>query len=184
MASDASFNAQEQGFPECTLTVKQSIWAWLWWVVPWVVVGIVLFAIYRDYFLLVMPFVLGPLASLPRFFAWRSTLYIVTNDALVFQRGNMGGSQRYSIPATHLRSITQRPGVFGVILGYRAVDVKLARGRLTLSFMPSGAKLAERLEQIRLANPPGPDDEMAEPDWPADTPPEKAEAPQEPEKKD
>lgn len=154
MLQNPSTSAEDHGFPPGTVVVKQSVWAWIVWVIPWVIVAIALIVFSKDVYLFLLALILGPVSSLPRFFAWRSTLYVATGDALIFQRGLTGGSRQYSIPASDLREIRQRPGLLGDVLRYRVVDVILARGKLTLGFMPMGSGFVEKLEEIRLANPP------------------------------
>jgi len=166
MLQNPSTSAEDHGFPPGTVVVKQSVWAWIVWVIPWVIVAIALIVFSKDIYLFLLALILGPVSSLPRFFSWRSTLYIATGDALIFQRGLSGGSRQYSIPASDLREIRQRPGLLGDVLRYRVVDVILARGKVTLGFMPMDSGFAEKLEEIRLANPPVIDTEQDHPSKP------------------
>ena len=153
MIKRTSGNAEQHGFPEGTLVSKQSPVAWLLWVIPWGIAGVAFFS-FGQWFLGIFTFVLGVIGAFPALSRWRNTLYIVTNDAFVLQRGHAAGSRQISIPATELREIRERSGLLGNILAYRVIDVVLAQGKFALGFMPIGTGFAERLEQVRLANPP------------------------------
>jgi len=160
---------QQEGYPAGTLVIRQSIWAWVWWVVPWLVAGIVFLVAFSDIFLMVFCWILGAASSAPRYFAWKNTRYVVLEDALVFQRGLMGTSQRYSIPASEFRRIRERNGLLGGPLGYRSVDIFLERGQLTLSFIPVSIKLAPRLEELMQAHTPAQQEEQKDGEKPAAT---------------
>lgn len=159
----------QEGYPEGTLVIKQSFWAWIWWVVPWLIAGIVFIVVFGDIFLMVFCWVLGVVSSAPRYFAWKNTRFVVLEDALVFQRGLMGTSQRYSVPASEFRKIRERKGFLGGPLGYRSVDIFLAKGQLTLSFIPASIKLAPRLEELMRAHSPVQKDEQKDRKKPAAT---------------
>jgi membrane protein YdbS with pleckstrin-like domain len=156
--SKASQQKQE-GYPEGTLVIKRSIWAWIWWVAPWIIAGFIFIGASGDIFLMVFCWILGVISSVPRYFAWKNTRYVVLEDALVFQRGLMGTSQRYPIPASEFRKIRERKGFLGGPLGYRSVDIFLQRGQLTLSFIPRSIPLAVRLEELMRTHPPEPAEE-------------------------
>ena len=94
--------------------------------------------------------ILAVVVVLPRFLAWRNTIYYVSDDQLVFQRGNFfSGSQRYSVLISELRDVSARYGMFGKGLGYQAVIVVLSDGlKATLQYVPTAAELPERLVRL------------------------------------
>ncbi len=148
MATEDKPERPKREIPPDSTAIKQSMWAWLWSVVPWIILALIFLQI--DGTMTVFALILAVVVVLPRFLAWRNTIYYVSDDQLTFQRGNFfSGSQRYSVPISELRDVRARYGMFGKGLGYQAVIVVLSDGlKATLQYVPTAAELPERLVRL------------------------------------
>ena len=148
MATEDQPERPKREIPPDSTAINQSMWAWLWSVVPWIILALIFLQI--DTTMTLFALILAVVVVLPRFLAWRNTIYYVSDDQLVFQRGNFfSGSQRYSVLISELRDVSARYGMFGKGLGYQAVIVVLSDGlKATLQYVPTAAELPERLVRL------------------------------------
>ncbi len=138
----------EISIPPGSTEVRQSMWAWMWGLVPWAVVAI-LFS-QQSTEMIILAVGLGIAVTIPRYLGWRKTAYHVTHNAVIFQRGLLGNSQLYNLPAEQFQRIVERPGLFGRYLGYHAVDIRMREGgKVSLSYVPISAGLTERVIRMR-----------------------------------
>jgi len=147
--------------PENAVSVSQVEWAWLWAAAPWlVVVGILSTLSLEPVFAAVIVLII----VVPRFMTWRRTAYIVTDDALIYQRGGFTGSRQYNIPMESLVEVKSRNGMFGRGLGYEAVDIVLDnKSSASLTYVPTVAGLEsiirERMDRFHKDSISGSDGE-------------------------
>ena len=145
--------------PEDAVSVSQVEWAWLWSATPWlIVVGILSTLSLEPVFAAVIVLII----VVPRFLTWRRTAYIVTDDALIYQRGGFTGSRQYNIPMANLVEVKSRNGMFGRGLGYQAVDIVLDnQTSASLAYVPTVVGLEsiirERMERFQKDNVSGSD---------------------------
>jgi membrane protein YdbS with pleckstrin-like domain len=162
--------------PGDATVVKQVQYAWVWSSTPWLVgIGAVLF-FFPEIFDPAIALVLTITIIVPRYFMWRRTAYIVTNDTLIYQRGGILKTTRYPIPISTLKSARARYGRFGKALGYQAVDIVLESGAVaSLAYLPPTAGVAEKLQElIDASEPETPEGQDAEglPDGPSSSGPD------------
>jgi len=141
--------------PEDATIVRQIQWAWLWSSAPWIIALAALgpfgFGLIPD------PFIASLIALVilaPRYFQYRRTEYIITDDSLIFRRGGIIGSQSYVFPLSRLKDIKSRYGMFGRTLGYQTVDIMIENGNLvSLNYVPALVDFAEHLQgKINLSD--------------------------------
>lgn len=150
---DAGVDAGNAPQPEISIPpgateIRQTKWAWIWSAIPWIVVSI-LFGLDNPS-LALFPIGLGIAVSVPRYIGWRKTAYYVTHNSIIYQRGQLGTTQTYELPAEHFQRVVERPGMFGRLLGYHAVDIRMKEsGRVSLSWVPATAGLTERVIRMR-----------------------------------
>jgi membrane protein YdbS with pleckstrin-like domain len=174
MASESAPPDEVIEIPEDAIRIKQVRWAWLWASTPWLVV------VYAVYSTQVLPieevtvFLLTVMIIVPRYFSWRRSEYIITDDTLIYQRGGILKTSRYPIPMAKLSDVRVRFGKFGRALGYQAVDIMLDNGATaSLTYIPTLMGVADELrERMPEATP---DSEQAQdvgssPDGPPDEP--------------
>ena len=144
---------QEQEIPEDAVVIKQVTWAWLWSSAPWIAA---IFVLYN--FLAIDPIIASVLLLiiiLPRYWQWRRTAYILTDDNLIYQRGGLLSSRKYNIPFAKLVDVRSRDGMFGRGLGYQAVDIEMANGSVaSLTYLPPLSGVAEHLQEMIDASEP------------------------------
>lgn len=147
-------NDPEVVIPEGATVVRQSSWAWLWSLLPWV--ALAAFQLFRaDPPFLALTFVLAAITSGPRYLRWRKTAYILTESHVVIQQGTMSKYVRYPVPIERITEMRTRPGYFGSTLGYRTVVLTLGeQGAVQLDSVPASSPLVEHI-RLRL-RPPGP----------------------------
>lgn len=131
--------------PENAVVVTQASWAWLWSSAPWlIVVGILSMLSLEPIFASIIVLII----IVPRFLTCRRTAYIVTDDAIIYQRGGFTGSRQYSIPLARLVSVRSRDGMFGRGLGYQAVDIVLDnQASASLTYVPTPAGLEDVIRE-------------------------------------
>ena len=131
--------------PDDAIFVRQSSWAWLWYVVPWAIFAVG--SLYVDQITFIgFPLVLAVIFILPRYLRWRRTMYILTDDYIMIQRGASVGPRRYDLPISDISDMEQRPGPFGGVLGYSAVHLALKDGRgVVLAHIPETSPLVEHI---------------------------------------
>ena len=131
--------------PEDATILRQIQWAWLWSSAPWIIVLGALF----QFGLIPDPFIASLIALIimvPRYFQYRRTAYIITDDSVIYKRGGLTGSQTYTIPISRLRDVKSRYGMFGRTLGYQTIDIMLDNGALaSLTYVPALMEVAEHL---------------------------------------
>ena len=124
MSEDIESPDQNYDIPEDAVVVKQVKYAWLWSALPWLIILGVVY--YTDFLIEPVPW-LGALITviilLPRYLSWRRTVYYLTEDSLIYQRGSLTGFQRYKIPWTNLKDAQPKYGSFGKSLGYQTVEL-------------------------------------------------------------
>ena len=178
MASEGPQRQEPIQIPADAISIKQSGWVWMLPALPWIALLAVSFFI--DFISFgIIPLVLAAVIVGPRFIAWRRTLFILTEEHLVVQRGGFSGYQRVDLPFSDLREVVVRPGMLGGTLGYTTVYVTLRDGRVAiLDHVPTSSPL---IEHVRARVVPMPeDDEAADADSPAE-PPQEDEGPEDPE---
>ena len=122
--------------PEGAIVVKQVQYAWLWASMPWV---LVLAALFYIGFIPepIIASVVILIIAVPRYLMWRGTAYILTDDALIYQRGSITGSTKYQVPFSKMTDVRSRYGFFGRTLGYQTVDIFLDNGaKASLTYLP------------------------------------------------
>jgi hypothetical protein len=136
--------------PPGSTEIRQSQWAWIWGGAPWLIVALLFgFQDPRSGFL-IFAIGLGIAVTIPRYLSWRRTAYHVAQDAVIFQRGLLGNSQMYNLPAEQFQRVVQRPGLFGRYLGYHAIDIRMREGgKVSLAYVPASAGLTEKVIAMR-----------------------------------
>ena len=136
--------------PPGSTTVRQTSWAWLWGGIPWVALAILFGALEPTSPVFILAVALGVAVTIPRYLMWRRTVYYITHDGVIFQRGLIGTPQMYHLPAASFQRIVQRPGLFGNVLNYHAIDIRMREGgRVSLAYVPSSAGMMDRLLALR-----------------------------------
>ncbi len=132
--------------PPESIIIRQVNWAWLWSSLPWILVVAILWTIglvdpiFSSIILIVI--------LVPRFLVWRGTAYIVTDDALIYQRGGFFNWKRYRLPWTRLTGVRAKNPLFGKGLGYETIDVLLDnRGVANMTYVPTTEHVAELIQQ-------------------------------------
>ena len=67
---------------------------------------------------------------IPRFFTWRKTAYVITDQFMTYNR--------HRIPISSLEGVTSNPGLFGRTLGYEAIEIKIRAESLGATGKPKG----------------------------------------------
>ena len=144
------FGRVEITIPPGSTEIRQSRWAWIWGGAPWLIVAILFGAQDPTSGFFIFAIGLGIAVTIPRFLGWRKTAYYVTHNSVVFQRGMLGSSQMYNLPAEQFQRVVERPGLFGRYLGYHAVDIRMREGgRVSLAYVPKSADLTDRVIRMR-----------------------------------
>jgi hypothetical protein len=136
--------------PPGSTEVRQAQWAWIWGGAPWLIVAVLFgFQDPRSGFL-IFAIGLGIAVTIPRYLSWRRTAYYVTHNSVIFQRGLLGNSQMYNLPAEQFQRVVQRPGLFGRYLGYHAIDIRMREGgKVSLAYVPASSGLTEKIITMR-----------------------------------
>ena len=158
MGSENTSKDQKQSpLPEDALVVRQVPWAWVYSSMPWIIVLFVLLLIplLDEFTALFVALVI----MVPRYLGWRRTMYALTDDTLVYQRGGFTGSQTFEIPVASLKSVRIRYGFFGRSLGYKAVDILLEDNAIaSMTYVPTTSELGDRLREMVGEPAPAPDE--------------------------
>ena len=136
--------------PPGSTEIRQSRWAWIWGGAPWVVVAILFGSQDPGSGFFIFAIGLGIAVTVPRYLGWRRTAYHVAQDAVIFQRGLLGNTQMYNLPAEQFQRVVERPGLFGRYLGYTAIDIRMREGgKVSLAYVPASAGLTEKVISMR-----------------------------------
>jgi uncharacterized membrane protein YdbT with pleckstrin-like domain len=129
--------------PEDAIVVRQSNWAYMLHMVPWLILFGVSLSV--DFFTFgILPAVLATWAIGSRYLSFRKTAYILTDRHIVIQRGSMMGQQRIDLPFDDLDDVSVRPGRLGIFLGYTRVELQLKDGqKALLHYVPLTSPLLE-----------------------------------------
>ena len=126
------------------IAIRQVQWAWIMSSIPWTIVAGAF--LYFGLLIEEMALVLIVIVVLPRFFMWRRTLYGITDEHLIYQRGGILSSKAYPLPYSRMTDVRARYGIFGRALGYQAVDVMMDNGAVaSLSYIPVVTDAEERI---------------------------------------
>lgn len=129
-------NNTENDVSENSIIVKQVQYAWLWSSMPWVI------ALAALFYIGIIPeptiaSIIILIIAVPRYLIWRGTAYILNDEALIYQRGGITGSQKFQVPFDKIVKVGSRYGNFGRTLGYQVVDITLDNGaKASLSYLP------------------------------------------------
>ncbi len=136
--------------PPGAYEVRQSPWSWWWGGAPWIALAILFGALDPRAGLFIFALALGVAVTIPRYLMWKKTVYYITGDGVIFQRGLLGTPQMYYLPAESFQRIVERPGVFGRLLSYHAIDIRMREGgRVSLAYVPASSNLTDRLVRLR-----------------------------------
>ena len=141
--------------PDDAITVRQSSWAWIWSVAPWMILAGG--SVFIDQITFIgLPLIIAVISILPRYMSWRKTAYILTNEYLVVVLGRLGKSQRFDILISQISGIQLRPGFFGRSLGYTSVLLATkAHGVVVLPYTPGRSPLVEHIQaRVDTSSPP------------------------------
>ena len=129
--------------PEDAVVVRQSNWAYMLHMVPWLILFGVSLSV--DFFTFgILPAVLATWAVGSRYLSFRKTAYILTDQHIIIQRGSMMGQQRIDLPFDDLDGVSVRPGRLGIFLGYTRVELQLKDGqKALLHYVPLTSPLLE-----------------------------------------
>ena len=143
--------------PEDAITVLQSQWAYMIYMVPWLVFFGVTFAF--DFLTFgIFPAVAVICVIGSRYLVFRRTAYILTEKHLVIFQGSLMGQNRIDVPFADLNNILVQPGMFGGVLGYTGVGLQLVDQKVALlHYVPIASPLLEHL-RARM-NPDSPHEE-------------------------
>jgi len=165
-SENTSEDNKQHPLPEDALVVKQIPWAWVYSSMPWILVLFVLLLIplLDEFTALFVALVI----LVPRYLGWRRTMYALTDDTLVYQRGGFTGAQTFEIPVSSLKSVRTRYGFFGRSLGYKAVDILLDDNAIaSMTYVPITSELGDRLREM-VGEPEAAPEEVNEEEEPAD----------------
>lgn len=147
--------------PEDATVVRPSSWAWGMWVVPMVVFVVV--SVSFDFISFgLLPLIMAMVLVVPRYFGWRGTQYILTDEHVVVRRGSGRGGQSFDLAFSLVGEVAVRPGMFGRGLGYAAVHLRLKDGRVAaLDHVPLDSGLIEHV-RARIDSTPLPEEDEPE----------------------
>ena len=131
--------------------VKQSPWAWVLPIVPWIIFIVVsLFIDFLTFGLLQLGIAL--LFIVPRWISYNRTAFILTSEYITIKRGTFTGSDSLDLPISALQEVNSKPGILGQSLGYTSLNLILKDGRSAhLSYVPISAPIRSYLES-RMTN--------------------------------
>ena len=89
---------------------------------------------------------------------------LLTEDALIYQRGGILQTRRFLIPFNRLKDTRARFGMFGRALGFQHVDIILENGALaTLVYVPAQMDIADYFrKRMEGGDPDSPDEGAAD----------------------
>ena len=136
-------DVRPMAIPEDAVVVRQSNWAYMLHMVPWLILFGVSLSV--DFFTFgILPAVLATWAVGSRYLSFRKTAYILTDQHIIIQRGSMMGQQRIDLPFDDLDDVSVRPGRLGIFLGYTRVELQLKDGqKALLHYVPLTSPLLE-----------------------------------------
>jgi len=125
--------------PEDGIVVRQVQYAWLWSSMPIIVLATIFYFLPIVDPLIVSIFLV--VVIIPRYFTWRKTAYVITDQSLTYNRAH--------IPISSLKGVKPNPGLFGRTLGYEAVEIFLDNGAfIKLTYIPSVIGLASHIQAL------------------------------------
>lgn len=116
------------GIPEDGIVVRQVQYAWLWSSMPIIILATIFYFLPIVEPLIVSIFLV--VVIIPRYFTWRKTAYVITDQFLTYNR--------HRIPISSLEGVTSNPGLFGRTLGYEAIEIKIRAESLGATGKPKG----------------------------------------------
>ena len=95
-----------------SVSVKPSLWGWLWFLVPWIIIIIV------SLFIEAMTFsptllIFAAIIVVPRIISTYRTSYSITSTQIDIIQGSLFGSQKYDLPLTKVTRVQSKHGMFG-----------------------------------------------------------------------
>ena len=125
--------------PEDGIVVRQVQYAWLWSSMPIIILATVFYFIPIVDPLIVSIFLV--VVIIPRYFSWRRTAYVITDQFLTYNRAR--------IPMSSLKGVKSNPGLFGRTLGYEAIEIFLDNGAfIKLTYIPSVIGLTSHIQAL------------------------------------
>ena len=139
--------------PDDAIIVRQSQWAWLWYVLTW---GIFLLVAELWWNPIPIIWIIAVVLAVPRFLRWRGTAYILTEEHVVILRGAMRGHSRFDLPIADITQVIVRPGFFGKTLGYTTIHLVVKdEGAALLQHVPYNSPLVAHIRsRIGDSGPP------------------------------
>ena len=129
--------------PDNAIIVRQSQWAWLWYVLTW---GIFLLVAELWWNPIPIIWIIAVVLAVPRFLRWRGTAYILTEEHVVILRGAMTGHRRFDLPIADITQVIVRPGFFGKTLGYTTIHLVVKdEGAALLQHVPYNSPLVAHI---------------------------------------
>jgi uncharacterized membrane protein YdbT with pleckstrin-like domain len=131
--------------PDDALVVRQSNWAWIWAIVPWLVfLGVSPLIDFLTFG--IVPAVLAIIVVGGRYLSFRKTAYILTDNNVIIHQGSFMGQQSVSLPYEDLEDPVVQPSTLRTSLGYARVTLPLNDGRsVLLHYVPIASPLVEEL---------------------------------------
>ncbi|MFL2640577.1 MAG: PH domain-containing protein [Dehalococcoidia bacterium] len=132
--------------------VKQSSYAWVLPIVPWMIFIVVsLFIDFLTFGLLQLGIAL--LFIVPRWISYSRTAFILTSEYITIKRGTFTGSDSLDLPISALQEVNSKPGILGQSLGYTSLTLVLKDGRSAhLSYVPINAPIRSHIESRMTDN--------------------------------
>ena len=131
--------------PDDALVVRQSNWAWMWAIAPWLVfLGVSPLIDFLTFG--TVPAVLAIVVVGGRYLSFRRTAYILTDSNVIIQQGSFMGQQSVSLPYSDVEDPVVQPSTLRTSLGYAKVNLPLKDGRtVLLHYVPIASPLVEEL---------------------------------------
>ena len=133
--------------------VRQIKLAWVWSSLIWLIV-ISAIALYIPEITGIIGIMMAVVVVVPRFFLWKRSSYILTENVLIYNRGGMIRTGTYRIPLSKITEVSENYGRFGRTLGYKSVVIKLANGvSASLAYISPESDLHEQIASLIENNP-------------------------------
>ena len=146
MDAEGQEGARPVAIPDDATIVRQSNWAYVVPIVPWLVLFGASFLF--DFFTFgILPAVFAAFVIGSRYLSFRRTAYILTDRYVIIQQGSLMGQTRIDLSFSDLNDVLVQPGTLGRSLGYTRVSLKLKDGRMVLlHYVPLASPLLKRLQ--------------------------------------
>ena len=133
--------------------VRQVKSAWIWSSGPWLIV-ILAIMLFMEPITEIIAIMMAVVVIVPRFFLWKRSSYILTENVLIYNRGGMIRTGTYRIPLSRITEVSENYGRFGRTLGYKSVVIKLANGvSASLAYISPESDLHEQIASLTENNP-------------------------------